>query len=146
MRRRLPKSFGFLLVVSIAVLSCTLPSEVDVKTDAEYNVCIGSFSPDLSSLLSTDEIGNGIRSGLASDNSTAVPKLYDYVPNSADSTLTYLLNYPVYNVDLDLSGYLDGIDFGGVFSTGAGPAAVEFTLPTMNLTETTEVPIPSGAN
>ena len=94
-----------------------IPKSVSVATDAEFNVNLGTMKYSLSEKLSSAAITEQMQESLGDSM-----KLYNYIrDDDADTeldeqdTLSYLIQYPVYEIPLDMTGYLDDLDFSGVF-------------------------------
>uniref|UniRef100_UPI00257B7194 hypothetical protein n=1 Tax=Treponema sp. TaxID=166 RepID=UPI00257B7194 len=109
-----------LFVMAVAVLlivSCSwkIPESVSVKTDAEYNFTIGTFSEKLSKYLSVDTLTEQIESS-SSDVSFDV---YDYYPESDSQKIAsggtasqkFLVDFSLQEIPIDIGSYLDKMDF-----------------------------------
>ncbi len=95
-----------LAVLFSACDNFALPTGIAVKTDAEYNVALGQFSYDLSSAAQGQSLDSTLASSLGENAS-----YYNYVTGS-DAPLTYLLQYPLYDVPLDIEQYFEEFEFG----------------------------------
>lgn len=109
-----------LFVMAAAVLlivSCSwkIPESVSVKTDAEYNFTIGTFSEKLSKYLSVDTLTEQMESS-SSDVSFNV---YDYYPESdrqkiasgGTASQKFLVDFSLQEIPIDIGSYLDKMDF-----------------------------------
>ena len=109
-----------LFVMAAAVLlivSCSwkIPESVSVKTDAEYNFTIGTFSEKLSKYLSVDTLTEQMESS-SSDVSFNV---YDYYPESDSQKIAsggtasqkFLVDFSLQEIPIDIGSYLDKMDF-----------------------------------
>lgn len=109
-----------LFVMAVAVLlivSCSwkIPESVSVKTNAEYNFTIGTFSEKLSKYLSVDTLTEQIESS-SSDVSFNV---YDYYPESDSQKIAsggtasqkFLVDFSLQEIPIDIGSYLDKMDF-----------------------------------
>lgn len=109
-----------LFVMAAAVLlivSCSwkIPESVSVKTNAEYNFTIGTFSEKLSKYLSVDTLTEQIESS-SSDVSFNV---YDYYPESDSQKIAsggtasqkFLVDFSLQEIPIDIGSYLDKMDF-----------------------------------
>lgn len=108
----------FVLAAAIPVIvSCNwkIPESVSVKTDAEYNFTIGTFSEKLSKYLSVDTLTEQMESS-SSDVSFNV---YDYYPESdrqkiasgGTASQKFLVDFSLQEIPIDIGSYLDKMDF-----------------------------------
>ena len=108
----------FVLAAAIPVIvSCNwkIPESVSVKTDAEYNFTIGTFSEKLSKYLSVDTLTKQMESS-SSDVSFYV---YDYYPESdrqkiasgGTASQKFLVDFSLQEIPIDIGSYLDKMDF-----------------------------------
>lgn len=108
----------FVLAATIPVIvSCSwkIPESVSVKTDAEYNFTIGTFSEKLSKYLSVDTLTEQMESS-SSDVSFNV---YDYYPESDSQKIAsggtasqkFLVDFSLQEIPIDIGSYLDKMDF-----------------------------------
>lgn len=108
----------FILAAAIPVIvSCSwkIPESVSVKTDAEYNFTIGTFSEKLSKYLSVDTLTEQMESS-SSDVSFYV---YDYYPESdrqkiasgGTASQKFLVDFSLQEIPIDIGSYLDKMDF-----------------------------------
>ena len=108
----------FILAAAIPVIvSCSwkIPESVSVKTDAEYNFTIGTFSEKLSKHLSVDTLTEQMESS-SSDVSFNV---YDYYPESdrqkiasgGTASQKFLVDFSLQEIPIDIGSYLDKMDF-----------------------------------
>ena len=108
----------FVLAAAIPVIvSCNwkIPESVSVKTDAEYNFTIGTFSEKLSKYLSVDTLTEQMESS-SSDVSFYV---YDYYPESdrqkiasgGTASQKFLVDFSLQEIPIDIGSYLDKMDF-----------------------------------
>lgn len=109
-----------LFVMAVAVLlivSCSwkIPESVSVKTNAEYNFTIGTFSEKLSKYLSVDTLTEQMESS-SSDVSFNV---YDYYPESDSQKIAsggtasqkFLVDFSLQEIPINIGSYLDKMDF-----------------------------------
>ena len=108
----------FVLAAAIPVIvSCSwkIPESVSVKTNAEYNFTIGTFSEKLSKYLSVDTLTEQMESS-SSDVSFYV---YDYYPESdrqkiasgGTASQKFLVDFSLQEIPIDIGSYLDKMDF-----------------------------------
>ena len=108
----------FVLAAAIPVIvSCNwkIPESVSVKTDAEYNFTIGTFSEKLSKYLSVDTLTEQMESS-SSDVSFYV---YDYYPvtdnkeiaSGGTASQKFLVDFSLQEIPIDIGSYLDKMDF-----------------------------------
>ena len=146
-----------LTLVSVFALFClvscgdfAIPQKIQVKTDAEVKANIGSF--DASSYISDYLSPTAFRTTIQSTVGDTA-KVYDFVPTTGDDTLTYLVYYPLFSTDFnvseligdnfDLSDAMGGVDdmvqtlempsFDPISETQTINAADFLTLPTTAL-------------
>ena len=108
----------FVLAAAIPVIvSCSwkIPESVSVKTNAEYNFTIGTFSEKLSKYLSVDTLTKQMESS-SSDVSFYV---YDYYPvtdnkeiaSGGTASQKFLVDFSLQEIPIDIGSYLDKMDF-----------------------------------
>ena len=108
----------FVMAAAILVIvSCSwkIPESVSVKTNAEYNFTIGTFSEKLSKYLSVDTLTEQMESS-SSDVSFNV---YDYYPESdrqkiasgGTASQKFLVDFSLQEIPIDIGSYLDKMDF-----------------------------------
>ena len=108
----------FVLAAAIPVIvSCNwkIPESVSVKTNAEYNFTIGTFSEKLSKYLSVDTLTKQMESS-SSDVSFYV---YDYYPvtdnkeiaSGGTASQKFLVDFSLQEIPIDIGSYLDKMDF-----------------------------------
>lgn len=109
-----------LFVMAAAVLlivSCSwkIPESVSVKTNAEYNFTIGTFSEKLSKYLSIDTLSEQIKSS----SSELSFDVYDYYPDEDSQKVAaggsamqqFLVDFSLQEIPIDIGSYLDKMDF-----------------------------------
>lgn len=109
-----------LFVMAVAVLlivSCSwkIPESVSVKTNAEYNFTIGTFSEKLSKYLSIDTLSEQIKSS----SSELSFDVYDYYPDEDSQKVAaggsamqqFLVDFSLQEIPIDIGSYLDKMDF-----------------------------------
>lgn len=109
-----------LFVMAVAVLlivSCSwkIPESVSVKTNAEYNFTIGTFSEKLSKYLSVDTLSEQIKSS----SSELSFDVYDYYPDEDSQKVAaggsamqqFLVDFSLQEIPIDIGSYLDKMDF-----------------------------------
>ena len=109
-----------LFVMAAAVLlivSCSwkIPESVSVKTNAEYNFTIGTFSEKLSKYLSVDTLTEQMESS----SSHVSFYVYDYYPESdrqkiasgGTASQKFLVDFSLQEIPIDIGSYLDKMDF-----------------------------------
>lgn len=96
------------MVATGCILSCNMqmPETVSVKTDARFEVPLGTAKYDVTESLSSETIITKVQDAMG-DKAT----LYDFIPSGDDAdVLTYLIHYPAYSVPIDIGKYLEGLD------------------------------------
>ncbi len=125
---------------SLLIFSCGsfsdmgIPENVYVKTSGTYSGAFGAKYFDLSEKFGDDFI--------ADLSSKAGGDIYKYVPDESDKLMKYLLHKKLYDVPLDASKYLEGMNLEDTFSSEMA-FAKEFSLPSLDKSVT--LPILSGA-
>ena len=108
----------FVLAAAVPVIvSCSwkIPESVSVKTNAEYNFTIGTFSEKLSKYLSVDTLTKQMESS-SSDVSFYV---YDYYPvtdnkeiaSGGTASQKFLVDFSLQEIPINIGSYLDKMDF-----------------------------------
>ena len=132
----------FLATFTVFALFCftfcnwQLPQSVSVKTNAEFNASLGNAEYDLSEKLSMESIKQ-----LMEEKTGQSVNIYDF-KNSQD-VLTYVLQYPMYNVPLDFGSYLDDLDLSSTLQT-TGDIAFDkkISVPEISFSQTKQIKIP----
>lgn len=102
-------SIGAALLLVLFTSSCgqlEIPESVSVKTNARFQAPMGTAKYDVTKKLGPDSIRSKIQDALG-DKAT----VYTYAENSSDDTLRYLIHFPAFNVPVDISSYLDEMEF-----------------------------------
>ncbi|MDY5634632.1 MAG: hypothetical protein SPF29_08680, partial [Treponema porcinum] len=108
----------FVLAAAIPfIVSCSwkIPESVSVKTNAEYNFTIGTFSEKLSKYLSIDTLSEQIKSS----SSELSFDVYDYYPDEDSQKVAaggsamqqFLVDFSLQEIPIDIGSYLDKMDF-----------------------------------
>ena len=95
--------------VVFAFISCgelELPESLSIKTNAEFQVPVGTATYDFGDSLSPNAVREKIQDSLGSTAS-----IYTYAQNANDDVLRYLVHYPAFNVPIDVGSYLSSMDF-----------------------------------
>lgn len=119
---KMMKRLMLLSTLLFAFTACDLftnfetPNSVVLKTEADFKVPLGTLGVgkdliDLNEVLGPESIQKSMGSSLGSNVA-----FYNYIPDSTDDTLKYLIHYPLYTVPLDIGSYLDGLDIDGIFN------------------------------
>ena len=98
------KIAGILICIALALVftGCNwqIPEKVSVKTDAEYNFSLGSFSQDFSESLNISQMLGDLE--LPNNG-----KVYDYWPNKKGDAQNFLMYMPIQEIPIDISSYFD---------------------------------------
>lgn len=108
----------FVLAAAVPVIvSCSwkIPESVSVKTNAEYNFTIGTFSEKLSKYLSVDTLTKQMESS----SSEVSFNVYDYYPDDDRSKIAaggiasqkFLVDFSLQEIPIDIGSYLDKMNF-----------------------------------
>lgn len=114
----------FLIASAAAVfmlVSCgdlQLPESISVKTNAEFQVPLGT------AFYNTAEKLQGLRSGIQ-ENLGSTASVYTYAENQSDDVLRYLVHFPAFKVPVDVGDYLSDLNFAPNFE--AMNQSFEFT-------------------
>lgn len=99
-----------------------MPESISVKTDAKFQVPLGTATYDLSKTISPKAMREKIQESLG--NAATV---YDYIDPTDSDTLNYFIRFNGMSADVDVGKYLDGLnlddalgDLGQSFSFKAG--------------------------
>ena len=139
------KSLFFITAAVFSFTACsdlfnmTIPKKVSVASDANFNVNLGTLDFDLSEKLNTEGITEQMQSNLG-DKMQAFVYIPDddaNTPEDESDILSYIIHYPVYEVPIDLSSYINNLDFDGTFGG-------EFAA--LNCNQTIELPEVKGGD
>jgi len=145
MQRKLFFSFAAVLVFSIVLFGCNffddmqLPESVSLKTNTELNVPLGTASYDVSSIIGKDTLKKSMQNSFG-----GAAQVYDFIPDSSDDTLSYLVHYPVYSVPIDIGTYLGNLNLADALGNDSSGFAFDqkITLPTIDINKTQSIIVP----
>lgn len=127
MKRNLLTGFATAAAGCALLVSCGSPfSKVQIKAEPELYAPLGSKNFEMSSYVSVEKIRDMLNSG---DQNEAASKLkvYEYYEyDDGSGTMAFRLYYPLMDLDLDFSSYMDKLD---MTELGSAISAVEFTVP-----------------
>lgn len=143
MKRNLLTGFATAAAGCALLVSCGSPfSKVQIKAEPELYAPLGSKNFEMSSYVSVEKIRDMLNSG---EQNEAASKLKVYEYDDSDGTMAFLLYYPLMDLDLDFSSYMDKLD---MTELGSAIPAVAFTVPALNgleiATQTVSVPGTAG--
>ena len=124
MKRNLLTGFATAAAGCALLVSCGSPfSKVQIKAEPELYAPLGSKNFEMSSYVSVKKIRDMLNSG---DQNEAASKLKVYEYDDGSGTMAFRLYYPLMDLDLDFSSYIDKLD---MRELGSAIPAVEFTVP-----------------
>lgn len=124
MKRNLLTGFATAAAGCALLVSCGSPfSKVQIKAEPELYAPLGSKNLEMSSYVSVEKIRDMLNSG---DQNEAASKLKVYEYDDGFGTMAFRLYYPLMDLDLDFSSYMDKLD---MTELGSAISAVEFTVP-----------------
>lgn len=124
MKRNLLTGFATAAAGCALLVSCGSPfSKVQIKAEPELYAPLGSKNFEMSSYVSVKKIRDMLNSG---DQNEAASKLKVYEYDDGSGTMAFRLYYPLMDLDLDFSSYMDKLD---MRELGSAISAVEFTVP-----------------
>lgn len=142
MKRNLLTGFATAAAGCALLVSCGSPfSKVQIKAEPELYAPLGSKNFEMSSYVSVEKIRDMLNSG---DQNEAASKLKVYEYDDGSGTMAFRLYYPLMDLDLDFSSYMDKLD---MTELGSAIPAVEFTVPELEglEIETQTVSVPGTA-
>lgn len=143
MKRNLLTGFATAAAGCALLVSCGSPfSKVQIKAEPSLYAPLGSKNFEMSSYVSVEKIRDMLNSG---EQNEAASKLKVYEYDDSDGTMAFRLYYPLMDLDLDFSSYMDKLD---MTELGSAIPAVAFTVPALNgleiATQTVSVPGTAG--
>lgn len=126
MKRNLLTGFATAAAGCALLVSCGSPfSKVQIKAEPELYAPLGSKNLEMSSYVSVKKIRDMLNSG---EQNEAASKLKVYEYDDGFGTMAFRLYYPLMDLDLDFSSYMDKLD---MTELGSAIPAVEFTVPVL---------------
>lgn len=143
MKRNLLTGFATAAAGCALLVSCGSPfSKVQIKAEPELYAPLGSKNFEMSSYVSVKKIRDMLNSG---EQNEAASKLKVYEYDNGSGTMAFRLYYPLMDLDLDFSSYMDKLD---MTELGSAIPAVAFTVPVLDRleieTQTVSVPGTAG--
>ena len=143
MKRNLLTGFATAAAGCALLVSCGSPfSKVQIKAEPSLYAPLGSKNFEMSSYVSVEKIRDMLNSG---EQNEAASKLKVYEYDDGYGTMAFRLYYPLMDLDLDFSSYMDKLD---MTELGSAIPAVAFTVPALNgleiATQTVSVPGTAG--
>lgn len=124
MKRNLLTGFAAAAAGCALLVSCGSPfSKVQIKAKPALYAPLGSKNFEMSSDVSVEKIRDMLNSG---EQNEAASKLKVYEYDDGSGTMAFRLYYPLMDLDLDFSSYMDKLD---MRELGSAIPAVEFTVP-----------------
>ena len=136
------------LVAAVSLTSCInyncfkniqFPQKVSVKTNAQFNAPLGSAKFNLAEKLNLNELETKMKTSFGSS-----ANIYNY-DKTDQNYLNYILQYPMYNVPLDLREFLGEFNLSEKLSESDSMQikfSQEFAIPEIKLDQTVEYKIP----
>lgn len=127
MKRNLLTGFATAAAGCALLVSCGSPfSKVQIKAEPELYAPLGSKNLEMSSYVSVKKIRDMLNSGEQNEAASKL-KVYEYYGyDDGSGTMAFRLYYPLMDLDLDFSSYMDKLD---MRELGSAISAVEFTVP-----------------
>lgn len=143
MKRNLLTGFATAAAGCALLVSCGSPfSKVQIKAEPSLYAPLGSKNLEMSSYVSVEKIRDMLNSG---EQNEAASKLKVYEYDDGSGTMAFRLYYPLMDLDLDFSSYMDKLD---MTELGSAIPAVAFTVPVLDgleiATQTVSVPGTAG--
>lgn len=143
MKRNLLTGFATAAAGCALLVSCGSPfSKVQIKAEPSLYAPLGSKNFEMSSYVSVEKIRDMLNSG---EQNEAASKLKVYEYDDGSGTMAFRLYYPLMDLDLDFSSYMDKLD---MTELGSAIPAVAFTVPVLDgleiATQTVSVPGTAG--
>lgn len=143
MKRNLLTGFATAAAGCALLVSCGSPfSKVQIKAEPSLYAPLGSKNLEMSSYVSVEKIRDMLNSG---EQNEAASKLKVYEYDDGSGTMAFRLYYPLMDLDLDFSSYMDKLD---MTELGSAISAVAFTVPVLDRleieTQTVSVPGTAG--
>ena len=143
MKRNLLTGFATAAAGCALLVSCGSPfSKVQIKAEPSLYAPLGSKNLEMSRYVSVKKIRDMLNSG---EQNEAASKLKVYEYDNGSGTMAFRLYYPLMDLDLDFSSYMDKLD---MTELGSAIPAVAFTVPALNgleiATQTVSVPGTAG--
>ena len=127
MKRNLLTGFATAAAGCALLVSCGSPfSKVQIKAEPSLYAPLGSKNFEMSSYVSVEKIRDMLNSG---EQNEAASKLKVYEYDGGSGTMAFRLYYPLMDLDLDFSSYMDKLD---MTELGSAIPAVAFTVPALN--------------
>ncbi len=127
MKRNLLTGFATAAAGCALLVSCGSPfSKVQIKAEPELYAPLGSKNLEMSRYVSVKKIRDMLNSG---EQNEAASKLKVYEYDNGSGTMAFRLYYPLMDLDLDFSSYMDKLD---MTELGSAIPAVAFTVPALN--------------
>ena len=145
MKRNLLTGFAMAAAGCALLVSCGSPfSKVQIKAEPSLYAPLGSKNFEMSSYVSVKKIRDMLNSGEQNEAASKL-KVYEYEYDDGSGTMAFRLYYPLMDLDLDFSSYMDKLD---MTELGSAIPAVAFTVPALNgleiATQTVSVPGTAG--
>ncbi len=122
---------------AILAVSCgSVFTKVQVKASPSLYAPLGGHSVEVAKYVSIDKI----KSALGSDSKVMV---YDYTVADADDTATFVVYYPLMDIPVDFSKYLEDLDLTADLNTSLSDISFtvpELTVDTSKFSQTVKVP------
>ncbi|AEE17832.1 hypothetical protein [Treponema brennaborense] len=130
---------------AILAVSCgSVFTKVQVKASPSLYAPLGGHSVEVAEYVSIDKIKKALEPNpLESDSAASKVIVYDYTATDADDTATFVVYYPLMDIPVDFSKYLEDIDLTAGLNTSLSDISFtvpELTVDTSGLSQTVKVP------
>ena len=118
-------SFGSLILSScIDFSTVAIPSAVEIKTDATYQVGFGDVASLMSSFTESFSMSGMLES--MSESMGESIQLFDY--NAGDDVLSYFIHMPLYELPFDASTYISNMNLDSILGDSSSGLSIDQTI------------------
>lgn len=114
---------SYIAICALFVACDNLVSKVQIKASPALYAPLGKKSLEVKEYLSAEKIAEML------GNSDSGLKVYDYTAGAEDDAMAFLVYYPVLDMDLDFSSYMENLDMDSLSST---IPEISFAVPSLD--------------
>ncbi|MCR5495949.1 MAG: hypothetical protein K6F15_09960 [Treponema sp.] len=126
------------LLLFLTACNFGIPEKIYLKLKSQYAFSIGDYEKKLSEYISIDSILDS----LESSSSTVNFDIYDYNPNSSSPYQQYLMNFSFGEIPINISQYLEDMDFAKDISSISFDKDIEVPSLEMSSSPLTSINLP----
>lgn len=126
------------LLLFLTACNFGIPEKIYLKLKSQYAFSIGDYEKKLSEYISVDSILDS----LESSSSTVNFDIYDYNPNSSAPYQQYLMNFSFGEIPINISQYLEDMDFAKDISSISFDKDIEVPSLEMSSSPTSSITLP----